>query len=200
LPTGASGSTQVDGPVQVQNRFQSDPRVAQDRTLFNNPNVTVTYGNLITLPVANGFLYVEPVYIRQRNQLSYPQLARVLVSYGTKIGFAPTLNEALDQVFGAGTGSGVTPPQTGGTPGPTTPPPPGTSTPQPPAGGNPALDKAAGDMHDAWVKFRAAQQSGNYADQGAALAALEAASKAYESAKAAPPASGAPPTSGQPGG
>ncbi|ONF64745.1 UPF0182 family protein [Amycolatopsis keratiniphila] len=200
LPTGASGSTQVDGPVQVQNRFQSDPRVAQDRTLFNNPNVTVTYGNLITLPVANGFLYVEPVYIRQRNQLSYPQLARVLVSYGTKIGFAPTLNEALDQVFGPGTGSGVTPPQTGGAPGTTTPPPPGTTTPQPPASGNPALDKAAGDMHDAWVKFRAAQQSGNYADQGAALAALEAASKAYEAAKANPPASGAPPASGQPGG
>ncbi|MFC4084654.1 UPF0182 family protein [Amycolatopsis samaneae] len=196
LPTGASGASQVDGPVQVQNRFQGDPRVAQDRFLFNNPNVTPIFGNLITLPVANGFLYVEPVYIRQRNQLAnYPQMARVLVSYGSKIGFAATLNEALDQVFGPGAGSLVTAPPQGGQPTTTPTPPPNTPTQPPPStgGSNPAMDKAVTDIQAALGKLRAAQQSGNFADQGSALAALEAAAKAYESAKGAPPA--APPSS-----
>ncbi|GAA3545060.1 UPF0182 family protein [Amycolatopsis ultiminotia] len=194
----ASGASQVDGPVQVQNRFQSDPRVAQDRTLLNNPNVIPIYGNLITLPVADGFLYVEPVYIRQRNQLSYPQLARVLVSYGSKIGFAPTLNEALDQVFGNGTGATATTPPAGGTP--STPPssPSSPSTPPNQGGSNPAMDKAVTDLQSALAKLKAAQQAGNFTDQGAALAALDAAAKEYDAAKASTaPASGAP-TSGAP--
>ncbi|MEV6880026.1 UPF0182 family protein [Amycolatopsis sp. NPDC051128] len=195
LPTGATGASQVDGPVQVQNRFQSDPRVAQDRTLFNNPNVRVIYGNLITLPVADGFLYVEPVYIRQSNQAaSYPQLARVLVSYGPKIGFASTLQEALDQVFGPGTGEATTtPPQAGQ---PTTPPTTPTAPATPPnTGGNAALDKAVADIQAALTRLKSAQQSGNFTDQGAALAALDAAAKAYEAAKTAAPGSSAPPPS-----
>ncbi|WP_328444589.1 UPF0182 family protein [Amycolatopsis sp. NBC_00438] len=197
LPSAATGATQVDGPVQVQNRFQSDPRVAQDRTLFNNPNVIPIYGNLITLPVAEGFLYVEPVYIRQRNQNSYPQLARVLVSYGPKVGYGATLQEALDQVFGTGT-STTTPPQTGQptTTTPTTP----TTTPPNTGGGNAALDKAAADIEAAIVKLQAAQKSGNFADQGAALAALDTAAKAYQSAKAQPATTPSTTPTSQPGG
>jgi uncharacterized membrane protein (UPF0182 family) len=199
LPTGATGASQVDGPVQVQNRFQSDPRVAQDRTLFNNPNVRVIYGNLITLPVADGFLYVEPVYIRQSNQAaSYPQLARVLVSYGPKIGFASTLQEALDQVFGPGTGEATTTPPQAGQPTntPTTPTAPAT---QPNSGGNAALDKAVADIQAALTRLKSAQQSGNFTDQGAALAALDAAAKAYETAKTAAPGTSTPAPSTTPG-
>jgi uncharacterized membrane protein (UPF0182 family) len=201
LPTAAGGTGQVDGPVQVQNRFQSDPRVAQDRTLFNNPNVTVIYGNLITLPVANGFLYVEPVYIRQRNQNSYPQLARVLVSYGPKIGFASTLEEALNQVFGPGTGDVATTPKqpTPPTGTPTSSPQATAPAPAPGAGSSPELDKAVADIQSALQKLKTAQQSGNFADQGAALAALDDAARRYEAAKSAAPQSSTP-TPAQPGG
>jgi uncharacterized membrane protein (UPF0182 family) len=201
LPTAAAGATQVDGPVQVQNRFQSDSRFASERTLFTNQSVTVIFGNLITLPVAGGFLYVEPVYIRQRNQNSYPQLARVLVAFGPKIGFASTLKDALDQVFGAGTGDTTsTPTQPAGPGTPTTPSTPGqTASP----GSNQALDKAANDIQAAIDKYKAALQSGNFADQGAALQALDAATKAYAAAKVAgttaPPASTTAPSS-RPGG
>ena len=64
LPTG--GGQQLEGPVQVQNAFQSNPKFTQDRTLLGNQSVDIIYGNLLTLPVAGGFLYVEPVYIQQR--------------------------------------------------------------------------------------------------------------------------------------
>jgi uncharacterized membrane protein (UPF0182 family) len=201
LPASAAGASQVDGPVQVQNRFQSDSRFASERTLFTNQSVTVIFGNLITLPVADGFLYVEPVYIRQKNQNSYPQLARVLVAFGPKIGFDSTLKGALDQVFGPGTGDT--------TASPTQPPtgPTATSPPTTPGGtgGNAALNKAAADIQNAIDQYQAAMQSGNFANQGAALQALDTATKAYSAALAAAGASTTPtstpgaPTS-QPGG
>jgi uncharacterized membrane protein (UPF0182 family) len=181
LPQSAAGANQVDGPVQVQNRFQSDSRFASERTLFTNQSVTVIFGNLITLPVANGFLYVEPVYIRQKNQNSYPQLARVLVAFGPKIGFDSTLKGALDQVFGAGTGDNTATPTQPPT-GPTTPT---TPTTPPPAGSNPALDKAAADIQSAIDQYQAAMQSGDFAKQGSALQALDTATKAYSTALAA---------------
>jgi uncharacterized membrane protein (UPF0182 family) len=191
LPTAASGTSQVDGPVQVQNKFQSDPRVAQDRTLFTNQSVTVIFGNLITLPVGDGFLYVEPVYIQQRNQNSYPQLARVLASYGTRVGYGSTIQDVLNQVFGAGAGDSTATPSLPSSPTTSTSPPTPTLAPPTSNGTNPALDKAAADISAAIDKYRAAQQSGNFVDQGAALQALDSAAKAYAAAKAAGP----PPTS-----
>jgi len=204
LPTAAGGASQVDGPVQVQNKFQSDSRFAQERTLFSNQSVTVIFGNLITLPLEGGFLYVEPVYIQQRNQNSYPQLARVLVSYGSKVGFASTLGDALKQVFGDGANQAATQPTQGGTPTtttPTTPTSPTTTTP-PASGGtsNPAMDKAVADIQAALSQLRTAQQNGDFTAQGQALAALDAATRAYEAAQSnttSPTTTSAPP---QPGG
>ncbi|PRX43566.1 hypothetical protein B0I33_11423 [Prauserella shujinwangii] len=188
LPT--DGSIQLDGPVQVQNRFQSSPRFTQDRTLLGNDSVNIIYGNLLTLPVAGGFLYVEPIYIQQRNAQSYPQLARVLVSFGDKIGFDSTLNGALDQVFGEGTGEAATGPAQGSpdngndtdTSSPTSPP-PDTGNQQAPdngGGGNAELDQAIADIQAALQKLRSAQQSGDFDQQGEALSELDAAARRYE--------------------
>ncbi|HJP78236.1 MAG TPA: UPF0182 family protein [Pseudonocardiaceae bacterium] len=186
LPTTAAGNSQVDGPVQVQNRFQSDSNFAQQRTLFSNQSVNVIFGNLITLPLDGGFLYVEPVYIQQRNQNSYPQLARVLVSYGSKVGFASTLADALKQVVGNGANQAATPPAQPSTPN-TTPsitPSPTTAPPAPSGGSNPALDKAVADITAALNQLRTAQQNGDFAAQGQALAALDAATREYQAASA----------------
>ncbi|HVV14441.1 UPF0182 family protein [Amycolatopsis sp.] len=203
LPTTAAGNSQVDGPVQVQNKFQSDSRFAQERTLFSNQSVTVIFGNLITLPLEGGFLYVEPVYIQQRNQNSYPQLARVLVSYGSKVGFASTLGDALKQVFGDGANQQATSPTQPSTPTTSTSPPASTTTTPPttvpPAGSNSAMDKAVADIQAALSQLRAAQQSGDFTAQGQALAALDTASREFEAAQSAPAATtttSAPPPGG----
>jgi uncharacterized membrane protein (UPF0182 family) len=45
-------------------------------------------------------LYVEPVYV-QAAEGGYPLLRKVLVSFGTKVGFSDTLEESLAIVFGA---------------------------------------------------------------------------------------------------
>ena len=134
LPT----DTLTQGPVQIQNSMISDTRVASERTLLERSN-RIEYGNLLTLPIADGgVLYVEPLYTERisttPNSSTFPQLARVLVSFrepradgGVRIGYAPTLAEALDQVFGPGAGRAATAP--GGDA--ATAPPPQRSAPPP---------------------------------------------------------------------
>ncbi|MCX6429716.1 MAG: hypothetical protein NTX12_01870 [Actinobacteria bacterium] len=66
-------------------------------------------GNLLTLPVGGGLLYVQPVYVRATsNSASYPLLQKVLVSFGDQIGYDDTLQGALDQVFGGNSGTTTT--------------------------------------------------------------------------------------------
>ena len=97
--------TQVPGPGQAQNKFNSDPTVSQALNLLRQGASAVLNGNLLTLPVGGGMAYVQPVYLRSTGETSYPTLQRVLVAFGDKIGFAPTLDEALNQLFGGDSGA-----------------------------------------------------------------------------------------------
>jgi uncharacterized membrane protein (UPF0182 family) len=66
----------------------------------------VVLGNLLTLPVGGGLLYVQPVYVKATSNASaYPLLQKVLVSFGDVIGFDSSLKGALDQVFGGNSGT-----------------------------------------------------------------------------------------------
>ena len=113
----------IPGPGQAQNKFNSDPTVSQALNLLRQGASAVLNGNLLTLPVGGGMAYVQPVYLRSTGETSYPTLQRVLVAFGDKIGFAPTLDEALNQLFGgesgASAGDSANNGQTPGTPGET---------------------------------------------------------------------------------
>jgi len=102
-------STTIPGPAQVQNAFESDPFVSQQLTLLRGRGSEVDLGNLLSLPVAGGVLYVEPVYIRGAGQDSYPLLQKVLAGFGSKVAFKDTIGEALAAVLGTST----SPPPTG---------------------------------------------------------------------------------------
>jgi uncharacterized membrane protein (UPF0182 family) len=107
----------------VQNNFNANPAVSTNLNLLRQGNSKVESGNLLTLPVGGGLLYVQPVYVRGSGTTSYPLLQKVLVSFGDQIGFADTLDEALDQVFGGNSGASAGDAGTGGTgETPTTPP------------------------------------------------------------------------------
>src|SRR5699024_4591285 len=99
------------GPGQVQNDFDTDAEAANELNILARGNSEVMKGNLLTLPVGGGLLYVQPVYVQASSGTQYPLLRRVLVSFGDTIGFAGTLDESLDQVFGGD--SGVTTPDAG---------------------------------------------------------------------------------------
>jgi uncharacterized protein len=97
--------TTVPGPGQVQAQFDSDANVGQQLNLLRQGQTEVISGNLLTLPVGNGLLYVQPVYVRSTGDTSYPLLRKILVSFGEKIAFEDTLDEALDALFGGDSGA-----------------------------------------------------------------------------------------------
>ncbi|RJK98094.1 UPF0182 family protein [Vallicoccus soli] len=109
-------NTAIPGPQQVQNNYQANSSVAQTLNLLQQRGSRVSFGNLLTLPVGEALLYVEPVYVSgSTGTSSYPLLQYVLVAFGDRVGFAPTLEGALNQVFeGAGGITDEVPPTEGG--------------------------------------------------------------------------------------
>ena len=99
-------STNVAGPSQVASNFEAKPEVANSLSLLRQGGSDVVLGNLLTLPVGGGLLYVQPVYVRATaNSAAYPLLQKVLVSFGDQIGYDDNLKGALVQVFGGNSGT-----------------------------------------------------------------------------------------------
>ena len=111
-----SDTTQIDGPGQSFNAMTTNETVADRlRPFLNQGAATATFGNLLTLPLGDGLLYVTPVYTqRQGSTGSYPALRFVIVRFGQSVGIGDTLKQALDQVFqgNAGTPAEGQPPTT----------------------------------------------------------------------------------------
>jgi uncharacterized membrane protein (UPF0182 family) len=109
----------------------------------------VIRGKLIVTPIENSFLYIVPVYL-QAEGTNFPQLKRVIAVAGDKVVMEPTLEEALNALFGTQQsleGSSAPP----------------TSTAQP------ALAEARTQLEDA----RKAMQNGDWAKFGTAMDGLE---------------------------
>ncbi len=98
----------IQGPAQVANVFKSDTQISKDISLLDTGQTRVLHGNLLTLPLGDSFLYVEPLYVQSTSSSSYPTLQRVLVTYGDKIGYGATLADALDDIrLGRSTGASI---------------------------------------------------------------------------------------------
>jgi uncharacterized membrane protein (UPF0182 family) len=189
------GNTPYRGPRQVQNSFTTNNQVRPDLTLFNSENSTAVFGNLLTLPIGNaGLLYVEPLYVQGTGENAFPLLQKVLVNYADRIGYANTLSEALDQVFGAGAGDVAVDSEGaaggGGAVGEPVPEPttsaPTSGAPSPPADGGTgdpaARDQAVASLNAAINDLADAQRAGDFARIGQAQADLQAAVQAYQAA------------------
>ncbi|HEX7834494.1 MAG TPA: UPF0182 family protein [Pseudolysinimonas sp.] len=170
----------VPGPGQAQNQFSSDTEVANQIALLERGSTEVTRGNLLTLPVGGGLLYVQPVYVQSTGETSYPLLRKVLVAFGEKVAFEDTLDAALDALFGGDSGADA---GDGGVP--TEPTDPGTPTPPTQPSGNvdeAALAVALADYQEALADREKAYAAG---DLVAAAQADERMQKAVEAAIAA---------------
>ena len=138
-------------------------------------------GNLLTLPVGGGLLYVSRSTSRRDTQLGLPaRPAPSWSAFGDKLAWSDTLDGALDGVFGGNSGPSRRRrrPTTGGT---------GTPTPTP-------TDRADGGRPRRWSRrwptpqavndADAALKAGDFAEYGEAQARLKAA--IAEAAAAAP--------------
>lgn len=106
-------SNSIPGPGQVQNSFTTDSKVSNLLNILRQGESEVISGNLLTVPVGGGLLYVQPVYVKAKTGTSFPILQKVLVSFGDQIAFEDTLDGALDALFagdsGANAGDGNVP-------------------------------------------------------------------------------------------
>ncbi|CAB4883398.1 unannotated protein [freshwater metagenome] len=152
-------STNIAGPSQIASNFEAKPEVANALSLLRQGGSDVVLGNLLTLPVGGGLLYVQPVYVKATsNNSAYPLLQKVLVSFGDVIGFDSSLKGALDQVFGGN--SGTT-----------------TSTPSSPTTSNSSADLASAlaNAKQAIADGQSALAKGDFAAYGRAQDRLKAA-------------------------
>jgi hypothetical protein len=182
--------TTVKGPGQVENDIgssnQGSPRFSLTLSQFLNNNrqqgSKVTLGNLLTLPVGGGLLYVQPIYVSASSSSAYPLSRATVVAFGDKLAWSDTLDGALDGLFGGNSGakagdSGSTPgtPTTPGTP--STPGPSGTPTTptKPGTVDQAALEQALADIQAAYNEGQDALKKGDFAAYGEAQKKLDAA-------------------------
>ena len=169
----------IPGPEQVQNSFETDPTPSIQLSQLRRGGSKVTLGNLITLPVGGGFLYIEPVYVEASAAGStgaYPTVQRVFASYGGSVGYGATLTDALGQLFGGppsqpGGGTGSHPAQAGG------------------SQANAAAVSYLKQAQNAYQQAQAALRSGNFAAYGRDMTAMKAALDHAQQAAAGRPVS-----------
>jgi uncharacterized protein len=133
----------IRGPGQFQNEIESsnantpgfETTLSQFLSIQRQQGSDVVLGNLLTLPVGGGLLYVEPIYVKAKGETSYPLQRIVVASFGNKLAWSATLDGALDELFGGSSGAEAgdadtptTPDGSGGSPSPS---PSGTSKPKP---------------------------------------------------------------------
>ncbi len=141
----------IDGPMQIESQIDQHPEISKEFSLWNSAGSTYIRGNLFVIPIEDSLVYVEPVYLEASNTGSLPEVKRVIVAYGDRIAYEPTLSAALDALFGAGTG---------------TPQAPGEEEPGPDEGGVMTVDELIRLANEAFNNATAAQQNGDWAAYG----------------------------------
>ena len=162
------GSQAVQGPEQIYSLITTNATISKD-SLFNTTTggSQVIHGNLLTLPLGDSFMYVEPLYRQSNSNTSgtvFPVLSRIIVDYQGHIGYGSTLSDALsDFEPGHFTGetvnlSGAGNPTTSPTPTPTTTP-TGSSTPS--SGGGSTGSVTVTQLNAAYTALQNAYKTGN---------------------------------------
>jgi uncharacterized membrane protein (UPF0182 family) len=146
----------IYGPMQIESFVDQSPEISKEFSLWNSAGSKYIRGNLFVIPIEDSLVYVEPVYLEAANTGSLPEVKRVIVAYGDRIAYEATLAEALDSLFGTGTGITETPGQA----------PPDTS-------GTLSKDELIRLANEAFVNATAAQQSGDWSAYGQYLNQLK---------------------------
>jgi uncharacterized membrane protein (UPF0182 family) len=152
----------VYGPRQIDARIDQDPVISQQLSLWNQRGSAVIRGSLLAIPIEQGLIYVQPLYLAAE-QGALPELRRVIVAYGNRIAMEPTLDQALARVFGGQPARTATGPAAA------------AAAPGPPPPGQGASDVRGliGRAWDAWNRAQEALRRGDWSQYGAEQRRLE---------------------------
>ena len=93
----------IYGPMQIEAQIDQNTEISKEFSLWSQAGTNYSRGNMFVIPIEDSILYVEPVYLEAKNS-SIPEVKRVILAYGDKIAYEPTLAAALDSLFGDGSG------------------------------------------------------------------------------------------------
>ncbi len=135
------------GPGIAANEMQNDDGVRAALQPFVVADTPPVFGNLLTVPVDDGLIYIQPVYaLRLNSDSSFPILQFVIVRYGSDVGIARDIPLALADALGVDIGE--------------EPPGEGPGGEDPPGGGEGNLNQQIADaLRDAQAAFDAADEA-----------------------------------------
>ena len=169
-------SKTIYGPMQIEAQINQNTKISQDFSLWSNAGTAYSRGNLFVIPVEDSLLYVEPIYLNASNT-AIPEVKRIIVAYGDRIAYEPTLKEALVSLFGSGinqdgevSGGSSSQGAPSGTPGTTQP----TGSPEMTGDQNALIQQAT----DAYNQAQNALQGGDWVNYGQHMAELQEALEA----------------------
>jgi uncharacterized membrane protein (UPF0182 family) len=87
------------GPLQIANTFSTNEDVSQALLPYTTGDADRVPGNLLTVPIGDDFIYVQPVYTRREGESNFPILRFVLVSYEGRVGIDETLRGAIEDAL-----------------------------------------------------------------------------------------------------
>ena len=149
----------VYGPMQIESKIDQDTNISKEFSLWGQQGSSYIRGNLLTIPIENSLLYVEPIYLKADNESSLPEVKRVIVFYGERIAYEETLEEALEVLFGKAAEA----------------PAPGLQSPQIPDAeeGEEDIQTLIRKANEVFNRSQEAQRAGNWSEYGARIEELK---------------------------
>ena len=96
----------VYGPMQIEAQIDQNTEISKEFSLWNSSGSKYRRGDMFVIPIEESLMYVEPVYLEASNQ-AIPEVKRVIVAYGDRIAYQPTLAAALEELFGEDASAGA---------------------------------------------------------------------------------------------
>jgi uncharacterized membrane protein (UPF0182 family) len=90
----------VIGPARARSLINQDPAASSQITLLSQQGSGVLFGDLVVVPIADSFLYVQPIFLASSQTNSIPQLKLVAVVNGGDVFLGTNLTDALTKAFG----------------------------------------------------------------------------------------------------
>ena len=90
----------IAGPNMIETKIDQDTNISSQLTLWSQMGSDVLRGNTVVIPIEESLLYVEPIYLKSDTDSNFPEMKMVVVSYGDKILMEPTLDTAIERLFG----------------------------------------------------------------------------------------------------
>lgn len=132
VPLGGAG---FQGPLQFDNKLNTNTQISQTVTLLNGSGSKVSYGTVIVLPFNNRvFLYVRALYVSANGR--YPQINKILVGTQDRVAQGDTFAQAIQSLYPGQDVSLLSLPGSAA-PSPTQPNPSPTPSPSPSPGASP---------------------------------------------------------------